>query len=100
MSCALGTSFAGKDEAAAHLFRITQTDAKITKEGIQGQKPLERAAYVVGQMVRGTMEQISGTTPEHLAIAEPMKDVKKKLKGTDKKLRALDGPIKKSRATE
>ena len=85
----------GKEEAAAHQFRITQTDAKIVKEGIRGQKPLERAAYVVGQMVRGTMEQISGTSPEHLQIAAPIGDVKKRIKGTDKKLRAIDGPAKK-----
>ena len=85
----------GKDEAAAHLFRITQTDAKIAKEGIRGQKPLEQAAHIVGQIVRGTMLKISGTAPEHLEIAEPIKDVKKKLKGTSKKLSALDGPKKK-----
>jgi DNA-damage-inducible protein D len=85
----------GKDESAAHLFRITQTDAKITNERIRGQKPLENAAFTVGQMVRGSMEQISGTLPEHLPAAEPINQVRKKLKGTSKALGRLDGPRKK-----
>ena len=80
----------GKDEAAAHLFRITQTDAKISKDRIRGQRPLEKAAFDVGQMVRGTMEQISGTLPEHLPASEPVNQVRKKLKGTSKKLSSLD----------
>lgn len=80
----------GKDESAAHLFRITQTDAKIKKENIHGQAPLEDAAQLVGRMVRKTMQDASGTTPEHLPTAEPIQDVKKKLKGTSKNLKALD----------
>jgi DNA-damage-inducible protein D len=85
----------GKDESAAHLFRITQTDAKINNENIRGQKPLEQAAFAVGKKVRGIMQEISGSTPESLPAAEPIKDVKKQIKEANKQLKKLDGPPKK-----
>ncbi|MGD9900752.1 MAG: BRO family protein, partial [Calditrichaceae bacterium] len=47
--------FMGKEELAANLFRITQTEAKIKKDNIYGQKPLEDAAQDVGKRVRNTM---------------------------------------------
>lgn len=80
----------GKEELAAHLFRITQTDAKIKKDGMTGQKQLENAAEQVGKQVRRTMIEISGQRPEHLPLAEPIKDVKKTLKSTSKQFRNLN----------
>jgi len=76
----------GKAELAAHLFRITQTTEKIANENIRGQPRLEQAAYVVGQKVRHTIEELSGTPPEDLPVAEDIKQVRKKLKGTRKQL--------------
>lgn len=58
----------GKDELAANLFRITQTDAKIKNENLRGQHKLERAAEDVGKRVRQTMIEISGSAPEHLPV--------------------------------
>jgi DNA-damage-inducible protein D len=81
----------GKEELAANLFRVTQTDAKIKKEKLQGQIKLEKAAEDVGRTVRKTMMELSGTPPEHLPLAEPIKDVKKKLKEANKKFKQLDG---------
>ena len=60
----------GKDELAANLFRITQTDAKIKNENLQGQEQLQTAAYTVGRKVRETMMELSGTAPEHLPLSE------------------------------
>lgn len=80
----------GKEEMAAHLFRITQTDAKIKKENIRGQHGLEEAARDVGKRVRKTMQENSGTSPENLPLAENVKDVRKKLKGTGKNLTDID----------
>lgn len=80
----------GKNELAANLFRITQTEAKIKNQNIRGQGPLERAAHDVGKTVRSTMQEISGTTPEHLPAVEHIKDVKKGIKGTGKTLNRLD----------
>ena len=53
----------GKEELAANLFRVTQTEAKMRNESIQGQKNAENAAFEVGKKVRKTMQEISGTTP-------------------------------------
>jgi len=58
--------FMGKDELAANLFRTTQTDAKIKREHIKGQKNLEAAAEAVGVMVHQTIAEISGQRPEDL----------------------------------
>ncbi|MBI1345695.1 damage-inducible protein D [bacterium] len=85
----------GKEELAAHLFRITQTAAKIRNEGVQGQRLLEDAAEKVGKQVRKSMLEISGAKPEDLPPAEPIKDVKKRLKQTDKQLRNIDKDGKK-----
>lgn len=74
--------FMGKEELAANLFRITQTEAKIRNEGIRGQKKLEDAAFTVGQHVRQTMEEISGTRPENLPIDHDIKAVKSAIKST------------------
>ncbi len=83
----------GKQELAANLFRITQTDAKIKQQNLRGQKALEGAAHDVGKKVREIMYDTSQTRPENLPLAEDIKAVKRKIKGTSK---ALNGPKKKS----
>lgn len=77
-----------KAELAANLFRVTQTEEKIKNEQLRGQAPLERAALEVGRRVRSIME----TPPEDLPLAEPLGEVKKKIKGTNKKFKKIDGP--------
>lgn len=86
--------FMGKEELAANLFRITQTEAKIKNEAIRGQKPLEVAAEKVGQEVRQTIKRISGNTPESLPAAEDLKQVKKRLKTAHRQLKKIDGKKK------
>jgi len=51
--------FMGKEELAANLFRITQTELKIKQEGGKGQGYLENAAYTVGEKVRNTIDIMS-----------------------------------------
>jgi DNA-damage-inducible protein D len=82
--------FMGKEELAANLFRITQTEAKIRRENRRGQQSLERAAEEVGRRVRQTMEDISGNRPEELAPASDIKVVRKKLKSAQRGFRKLD----------
>lgn len=84
----------GKEEMAAHLFRITQTDAKIKKDDIRGQRALEDTAKHVGKQVRGMMVQNTGTAPEQLPLEEDINSVKKGIKGTGKKLQNLDSKKK------
>lgn len=76
--------FMGKQELAANLFRVTQTEAKMENEGIRGQKAAERAAEAVGRKVRETMIEISGDTPESLPLARDLKQVKGDLKASSK----------------
>jgi DNA-damage-inducible protein D len=56
----------GSEELAANLFRATQTDAKIKREGIRGQMNANLAHYEVGQKVRNTIASLGGTMPEKL----------------------------------
>jgi DNA-damage-inducible protein D len=88
--------FMGREELAANLFRITQTEAKIRNEGIKGQKKLEDAAFSVGQQVRWSMEEISGTRPENLPLASDIKSVKADIKSTQKEFLKLDKSKKKN----
>jgi DNA-damage-inducible protein D len=76
--------FMGKQELAANLFRITQTEAKIINENITGQTSLENTAFKVGQEVRNAIKKINGQMPEDLAAAEDIRNAKKGLKGTQK----------------
>jgi len=85
-----------KTELAAHLFRITQTAAKIDNDNIVGQTRLEQAALDVGKKVRNAVIDISGVRPENLPISENINSVKKKIKGTSKKLKSIDDKRKKS----
>ncbi|QJC78936.1 BRO family protein [Pseudomonas umsongensis] len=82
--------FMGKQELAANLFRVTQTEAKMENEGIRGQKAAERAAEAVGRKVRETMIEISGDAPESLPLARDLKQVKSDLKASSKEFKKLD----------
>jgi DNA-damage-inducible protein D len=86
--------FMGKEELAANLFRVTQTEAKIRKDGIRGQAALENAAQSVGREVRNAMIRASGTVPENLPLAEDIKKVKTKIKQAQKQLGSIDSPKK------
>ena len=44
----------------------------------------------VGKQVRDTMIEISGKKPENIPPSEPIKDVRKKIKGTNKSFKRLD----------
>lgn len=82
--------FMGKEELAANLFRITQTEAKIRNEAIRGQRPLEKAAESVGRKVRAAIHDIGGTMPENLPPAGDIKTVQKTLKSTHREFKKLD----------
>lgn len=80
----------GRDELAANLFRLTQTEAKIRNDQITGQQNLETAAETVGRIVRNTVLQISGQAPENLPLAAPIGDTKKSIKATQRGFKKLD----------
>jgi DNA-damage-inducible protein D len=68
------------EELAANLFRATQTEAKIKRENIKGQKNATLTHYEVGKKVRQTIQDFGGTMPEDLPVVENIKTTTKKLK--------------------
>jgi len=60
----------GSTELAANLFRATQTEDKLRKDNIQGKKEANKTHFEIGKKVRKTIEEIGGTMPENLPVAE------------------------------
>lgn len=87
--------FMGKEELAANLFRVTQTEAKMRNEEIKGQTNAEKAAFEVGKKVRATMQEISGTTPESLPPSEDIRKVKSAIKSSQRDFAKIDKKDKK-----
>lgn len=58
------------EELGANLFRITQTDAKLRRENIQGREKATATHYEVGAKVRQTIKELGGTMPEDLPAPE------------------------------
>ena len=83
---------AGSTELAANLFRITQTDEKITKDKITGEQQATQAHFMVGGRVRQTIKDIGGVLPEHLPAEKHIKDVKREIKKLAKKSKNIFSP--------
>jgi DNA-damage-inducible protein D len=92
--------FMGREELAANLFRITQTEAKIKSDRVAGQAELEKTAFQVGRRVRAAMADISGTLPEDLPVAEDIRLVKSGLKQAHREFVKLDNPKRRKQLTE
>lgn len=74
----------GSTELAANLFRATQTDEKLRREGIKGKLQANKVHYDVGAKVRQTIKELGGTMPEDLAT--PTKSIQQIKKEKQKKL--------------
>lgn len=74
----------GSTELAANLFRATQTEEKLRREGITSKEAANQVHNEVGKKVRQTIRELGGTMPENLPVAEDLKKVasreKKRLK--------------------
>ena len=56
----------GAEEMGANLFRATQAEAKIRRDGVQGAAAANAAHAEVGRKVRQTIAELGGTMPEDL----------------------------------
>ncbi|MCS3867269.1 DNA-damage-inducible protein D [Chryseobacterium ginsenosidimutans] len=77
-------------ELAANLFRATQTEEKLKNDKIKGKADANKTHFEVGAKVRKTIQELGGTMPENLPVAESIKDVEKeksKLEQQSKKLK-------------
>ncbi len=71
----------GSTELAANLFRATQTDEKLRREGIIGINEANRTHYEVGAKVRQTIKDLGGTMPEDLPTPQKsIKQIERKIK--------------------
>ncbi len=83
----------GSTELAANLFRATQTEEKLRKEGIKGKTNANKVHKEVGAKVRNAIKDIGGTMPEDLPVADSIKKLERKekmlkqIKGNDDKKR-------------
>ena len=76
----------GSDELAANLFRATQAEQKIRREGIAGKASANMAHEEVGKKVRQTIEDLGGTMPEDLPTAESLKVIEARERKAQKSL--------------
>lgn len=63
----------GSAELAANLFRATQTEEKLKREGIKGKAKANAAHKEVGQKVRKLMIETGGTKPEDMPAVDSVK---------------------------
>lgn len=68
----------GSTELAANLFRATQTEEKLKRENIKGKQKANQTHLEVGKKVRKAIQDIGGTMPEHLPVADSIKKLGKK----------------------
>lgn len=74
----------GSTELAANLFRSTQTDEKLRREGIKGKENANKIHHDVGAKVRQTIKELGGTMPEDLET--PTKSIQQIRKESKKAL--------------
>ena len=77
--------YMGSEELAANLFRITQTEAKMRREGTDTPAKANAAHYQIGKIVRKAIEEAGGTMPENLPL--PDKSIKELEAETKKQLK-------------
>jgi DNA-damage-inducible protein D len=75
----------GSDELIANLFRISQTEQKLKKDNIQGEKEANSTHYEVGKNIREVIAKNGGTMPEDLPT--PKKSLKQLEKEKNKPLK-------------
>lgn len=78
----------GHEELAANLFRATQTESKLRREGVHGKDQANRTHFAVGREVRETIKRLSGTMPEDLPT--PEKSIKQLEREERKRLEEKD----------
>ena len=60
----------GNEELAANLFRATQTQAKLRRDGISDKGAANKTHHEVGKTIRKTIAEFGNTMPEDLPIPE------------------------------
>ena len=53
----------GSNELIANLFRISQTEQKLSKDNVQGEKEANKTHYKIGKNIREVIAKNGGTMP-------------------------------------
>ena len=82
--------YMGSEELAANLFRITQTEGRLKREGVTDKDDATEIHHMVGKEVRGAIERIGGVMPEQLpkpdrSIQQIESEKKKQIKASKNK---------------
>ena len=75
----------GSNELIANLFRISQTEQKLSKDNVQGEKEANKTHYKIGKNIREVIAKNGGTMPEDLPT--PKKSLKELEKENNKKIK-------------
>jgi DNA-damage-inducible protein D len=67
-------------ELIASQFRMSQTREKLKRENINNPRDAMETHEIVGKKVRSAIAELGGTLPENISPAEPIKEVKKRVK--------------------
>lgn len=65
----------GSTELAANLFRATQAEEKLRRDKVKGKARANQTHFEVGKKVRQTIQELGGTMPEDLPVAESIKKI-------------------------
>jgi DNA-damage-inducible protein D len=82
----------GRAELAANEFRITQTEDKLRREGIQGQQRAIDTHHAVGKEIRETIARLGGTPIEDLPPESSIRPLLDKRTRQQKKLPPAGAP--------
>ena len=75
----------GSEELATNLFRISQTEARLKKDNIQGEGKANETHYNIGKNIREVIAKNGGTMPECLPTPKKsLKELEKEKKYQDK----------------
>jgi DNA-damage-inducible protein D len=82
---------AGRTELAANEFRITQTEEKLIRDGVNMERQAIDTHKHVGHEVRNVIEKLGGTMPENLPPEESIKKLatKRKQKALPQKIKSI-----------
>ena len=75
----------GSEELAANLFRISQTESKLKRDNVTGEKDANETHYNIGKNIREVIAKNGGTMPENLPT--PKKSLKELEKEEIKRLK-------------
>lgn len=69
----------GSVELGANMFRITQTEAKLKREGVKGDLQAQNVHFKVGAKIRKTLQDLGSEMPENLKPEKHIRQIKKEV---------------------